>query len=107
MVCCIISCEGDHKFCAGLNESEYYDKYFSIIRFHLESVQLWDRPFKRTNSKDCTLWYQLKSNVSDTQKSSDEVLCRLCKRLNSFLDHQRRRSDVSSGMCLKRQQPSS
>ncbi|XP_065908252.1 uncharacterized protein [Dysidea avara] len=107
MVCRIISCEGDHKFCPGLNESEYYDKYFSIIRFHLESVRLWDRPFKRIDSKDCTLWYQLKSNASDMQKSSDEVLCRPCKRLNSYLDHQRRRSDVSLGTCLKRQQPSS
>ena len=41
------------------------------------------------------------------QKSSDEVLCRPCKRLNSYLDHQRRRSDVSPGTRLKRQQPSS
>ena len=41
------------------------------------------------------------------QKSSDEVHCRPCKRLNSYLDHQRRRSDVSPGVRLKRQQPSS
>ena len=51
LVCCMISSEGDHKFCLGLNVSEYYDKYHSVICFHLKSVRLWDRPFKRIDSE--------------------------------------------------------
>ena len=45
-VCCVISSEGDHKFCPGLNVNEYYDKFHFIICFHIKSVQLWDQPFK-------------------------------------------------------------
>ena len=106
-VCHMISSEGDYKFCPGLDVSEYYDKYHSVIRFHLKSVRLWDRPFTRIDSKNCALWYQLKGNASAVQRSSDEVLCRPCKRLTSDLNHQRRRSDVSPARRLKRQQPSS
>jgi len=106
-VCCIISSEGDYKFCPGLNLTEYDEKYHAMIRYHVKSVRVWERPFTRIDSENCKLWHQLNSNASENEKSSEEVLCRPCKRLRSDLNHQRRRSDVSPARCLKRQQPSS
>jgi len=106
-ICLTISSEGDYKFCPGLDQTEYYEYYHSVIRFHLKSVRLWERPFQRIDSVNCTLWHQLKSNATEIEKSSVEVLCRPCKRLKSDLDHQRRRSDVSPARRLKRQLPSS
>ena len=32
-VCHLVSTQGDHKFCPGLDEREYYDIYYSVIRY--------------------------------------------------------------------------
>ena len=49
-VCHLVSTQRNHKFCPGLDEREYYDNYYSVIRYHLKSGQLWDKPFKRIDS---------------------------------------------------------
>ena len=105
--CFIISKKGDYKFCPGLDQKEYYDRYFAMIRYYLKSVRLWDRPFKRIDSVKCFLWFQLKQNAPTAEKSNQAVLCRSCKRLHSDLDYQYKRSDVSPARRLKRQHPSS
>ena len=87
-VCFIISEKGDYKFCPGLDQKEYYDRYFAVIRYHLKSVRLWDRPFERIDSMKRFLWYQLKKNASREKKNNHAVLCRSCKWLHSDLDHQ-------------------
>ena len=106
-MCRIISNEGNYKFCPGIDCREYYENYFSIIRYNIASVGIWDRPFECVDSVNCLLWHQLKHNATYEEKESEEVLCRPCKRLCTDLDHQRRRSDVSSSKRIERLQLSS
>jgi len=106
-LCRIISNKDNYKFCPGIDTKEYYEHYHSVIRYNIATVRIWDRPFKRIDSKNCLLWYQLKHNATYKEKESEQVLCRPCKKLHSNLDHQRRRSDVSPERRIKRQQPSS
>ena len=106
-VCDIISKEGGYKYCPGIDVKHYYDHYHSIIRYHIKSVRSWDLPFKRIDSINCSIWHQLARNATAVVKSSDMVLCKPCKRLQSDLDHQRRRSQVSPLRRASRQLPSS
>ena len=61
--CQIISMEGGYKFCPGLDETQYFERYYSVIRYHLKSVRLWDKPFKRIDSVNCLLWHKLNSQA--------------------------------------------
>ena len=54
-VCYVISSQGDYNFCPGLDEREYYDNYYTVIRYHLKSVWLWEKPFKRIYSQNCPM----------------------------------------------------
>ena len=84
-ICHIISTEGAYKFCPGLNVTEYYEQYHSAIGYHLQSVRLWDKPFKCVDSVNCLLWHKLNSNARKNEKISSEVLCRACKRLHAYI----------------------
>jgi len=46
-VCAMITRGSEYKFCPGLDEKQYYEDYHSPIGYHLKSVRLWDKPFKR------------------------------------------------------------
>jgi len=94
-ICETIPSKSCHKLCPGIDVEHYYDHYHSVIRYHIKSVRVWDRPFKRIDSTNCIMWHEVSSRVSAVEKSSDIVLCKPCKRLRGYLDHQRRRSEVS------------
>lgn len=106
-VCNIISKEGGYKYCPGIDVNHYFDHYHSIIQYHIKSVRSCELPFKRIDSVNCCIWHQLARNAMAKEKSSDMVLCKPCKRLQSDLDHQRRRSQVSPSRRASRQLPSS
>ena len=67
-MCRIISNEGNYKFCPGIDCREYYENYFSIIRYNIASVRIWDRPFERVDWVNCLLWHQLKHNATYEEK---------------------------------------
>lgn len=94
-VCKIISRNGGYKYCPGLDENEYHNQFYSVIRYHIKSVRLWEIPFKRVDSRNCIIWHQLSAYATLKEKSSDVVLCKACKRLQSDLDYQKHQSDVS------------
>lgn len=106
-VCSKISNDAQYKFCPGLDEKFYYDTYFATIRYHIKSVRVWEKPFSRIDSKNCSLWHQLSNNHSKEEKKSLEALCGSCKRLCTDLEHQKRRSDISPGQKVARLQSSS
>ena len=58
-ICSIISEKAEYKFCLGLNMDHYYEYFFAIIRYHVESCHVWEHPFKRIDSKNCLLWHKL------------------------------------------------
>lgn len=93
--CCVISVKGGYKFCPGIDVQHYYEYFFAIIRYHVESCRVWEQPFKRVDSKKCLLWHKLSPKARLQERDESSVLCRGCKRLRSDLEHQRRRSDVS------------
>ena len=102
----MVSPNTNYKFCPGLEYQHYYDFYFSVIRYHINTVRLWERLFQRVDSINCVLLHQLPHNAPMEEKSLYVVLCKQCKRLRNLLDHQRR-SDVSPARKLQRQQPPS
>ena len=106
-VCDIISRVGEYKFCPGFDVKRYYDEYHSVIRYHINGVRKWEKPFSRMDSKSCLLWHQLAKNASKEDKLSFAVMCKNCKRLQYNLDIQKRRSTVSPARRIARQQPSS
>ena len=106
-ICEIISRKGGYKYCPGIDVVHYFDHYHSVIRYHIKSVRSWELPFKRIDSINCFIWYQIPKNATAVEKSSDMVLCKSCKRLHSDLDYQRRRSQVSPSRRASRQLPSS
>ncbi|XP_065911308.1 uncharacterized protein [Dysidea avara] len=105
--CGVISEKNGYKFCPGLNVQHYHEYFFAVIRYHLESCRLWEHPFKRVDSKNCSLWQKLPVQAPLKDRSKSAVLCRGCKRLNTDLEHQRKRSDVSPAKHAKRLLPSS
>ena len=106
-VCSFLSNNSQYKFCPGLDEKTYFDTYFSTIRYHIKSVRIWEKPFTRIDSKNCSLWHQLSKNSKKEEKKSFEVMCASCKRLHTDLDHQKHRSEVSPARKIARQKPSS
>ena len=87
---------------------EYFDEYQSITRYHIKSLITWEMPFKQINSRNCILLHnKLAENAKGEEKMKSTVHCKACKRLICDLNHQRRRSNVSSSKQLKRLQPSS
>ena len=105
--CCVISVKSGYKFCPGIDVQHYYEYFFAIIRYHVESCRVWEQPFKRVDSKNCLLWHKLPPKARLQERDESTVLCRGCKRLRSDLEHQRRRSDVSQAKRAKRLLPSS
>ena len=105
--CGVISEKNGYKFCPGLNVQHYHEYFFAVIRYHLESCRLWEHPFKRVDSKNCSLWHKLPVQAPLKDCSKSAVLCRGCKRLNTNLEHQWKRSDVSPAKRAKRLLPSS
>ena len=105
--CGVISEKNGYKFCPGLNVQHYHEYFFAVIRYHLESCRLWEHPFKHVDSKNCSLWHKLPVQAPLKDRSKSAVLCRGCKRLNTNLEHQRKRSDVSPAKRAKRLLPSS
>ena len=73
-VCSKLSTDAQYKFCPGLNEKFYYDAFFATIRYHIKSVRIWEKPFNRIDSKNCSMWHQLSKNQSKEEKKSLEVL---------------------------------
>ena len=53
--CKIISRNGGYKYCPGLDENECHNQYYSVIRYHIKSVRLWEIPFKRVDSRNCII----------------------------------------------------
>jgi len=107
-VCFMITRDSEFKFCPGLDEKRYYEDYHSPIGYHLKSVRLWDRPFKRIDSCNCLLWYKIAKNTSLEDKAALVVQCKACKCLYSDLEWQIFRSaDVSPSKKAKRLLPSS
>ena len=91
-------------FCPGVDYQEYFDNYYSVIRFHSKQVNLVMSPFQRVAAKGCLYWYKLPKNATMQEQASDEVLCSACKRLVSDLEYQKKRSSfVSPGRQIKRQ----
>ena len=91
-------------FCPGVDYQDYFDKYYSVIRFHSKQVNLVMSPFQRVDAKGCLYWYKLPKNATLQEQASDEVLCSACKRLLSDLEHQKKRSSlVSPRRRIKRQ----
>lgn len=78
-VCNLLSKNSQYKFCPGLDEKIYFDIYFSIICYHIESVRIWENPFTRIDSKNCFLWHQFSRNSKNEEKKSFEVMCASCK----------------------------
>jgi len=105
--CSIISEKNEYKFCPGFNVEHYYEYFFAVIRYHLESCRVWKHPFDRVDSKNCLLWHKLPLQAPLKGRGESVVLCRGCKRLNTDLEHQRKRSDVSPAKRAKRLLPSS
>lgn len=102
-ICSMITRNSGFKFCPGLDEKRYYGDYHKI-GYHIRSVRLWDKPFKRIDSCNCLLWYKFAKNASLEDKAALVVLCKACKRLYSDLDWQISRSaDVSPSKKAKRQ----
>jgi len=106
-ICKVISKKADFKFCSGIDVDHYYSHYYAVIRYNIKSCCVWDYPFKRIDSKNCSLWHELGKNARYKDRDKSVVLCRGCKRLHNDLDHHRRRSDVSPSKRAKRQLPSS
>ena len=107
-ICNIVSDRGAFKFCPGISEKKYYDEYHLVIRYHIETLRIWEKPFRHIDSRSCLLWHQLAHNAKSEEKLANDVLCKACKRLVCDLDYQSRRSsDVSPSKQIKRLQPSS
>ena len=104
-ICHIISTEGAYKFCPGLNVTEYYEQYHSAIGYHLQSVRLWDKPFKRVDSVNCLLWHKLNSNAR-MRRLAQKCCVEHVRGYVLTLITNVRRSVVSPAIRLKRQQPS-
>ena len=104
----MVSQNASYKFCPGLEYQHYFDFYVKVIRFHISTVRLWQRPFQRVDSIHCILLHQLAHNATMEEKSQYVVLCKQCKRLRALLNHQQNRSSkVDPSTKLQRQQPSS
>ena len=106
-VCSIISVQGGYKYCPGIEVDHYYQYFFSMIRYHIKSCRVWEQPFIRIDSVNCLLWHKLARNAKEEERRSKTVLCKSCKRLCCDLEHQRKRSDVSSSKRAARLLPSS
>jgi len=102
-ICSIILESAGYKFCPGIQEKKYFDEYYSVIRYYIKSIRIWEKPFKRIDSRNCILLHKLAENAKDEEKMENTVLC---KRLICDLDHQRRRSDISPSRKLMWLQPS-
>jgi len=64
-ICLISSTDDGFKFCPGLNVTEYYEQYHSAIGYNIQSVRVWEKPFKHVDSVNCLLWHQISSNVRE------------------------------------------
>ncbi|XP_065894808.1 uncharacterized protein [Dysidea avara] len=108
-LCKLLGDKSQYKFCPGLLQyDQYMSEYNKTIRFHLKKVRLTTFPFKRVDSVDCSLLFQLAHNATKEEKSSKEVKCYPCKSLLLYLKHQKRRtSSETPTRKTKRQQPSS
>ena len=78
-----------------------------MIRYHIKSCRVWEQPFIRIDSVNCLLWHKLARNATAEERRNKSVLCKSCKRLCCDLEHQRRRSNVSSSKHAARLLPSS
>lgn len=95
-------------YCPRIDYQEYYDKHYSVIRFHSKQVNLSTTPFQRVDAKGCLRWHKLPKNATLKEQASTEVLCSFCKRLLRDLEHQKKRSAlVSPSRRIKRQAASS
>ena len=104
----MVSQNASYKFCPGLEYQHYFDFYVKVIRFHISTVRLWQRPFQRVDSIHCILLHQLAHNATMEEKSQYVVLCKQCKRLRALLNHQQNRSSkVDPSTKLQMQQQSS
>ena len=81
-----------HKFCPGLNPSDY-EQQRDIIRFDLKSVRQTQEPFSHVDSVKCNIWSEL-GKVSLERRKADTVLCRACVRLKCDLEHQVKRTSA-------------
>ena len=107
-LCKIIGEKSQYKFCPGIQYEQYMSDYYEVIRFHIKSVRITEFPFKRIDSVNCTLLFQLAHNTTAEEKSLKEVKCYPCKRLVSNLEHQKRRTaSETPTRKVKRQHPSS
>ena len=76
-------------FCSGVDYQEYFNNYYSVIRFHSKQVNLVMPPFQHVDAKGCLYWYKLPKNATLQEQVSNEVLCSACKHLVSDLEHQK------------------
>ena len=83
VICETISSKSCYNLRPCTDVKHYYDHYHSVIRYHIKSVRVWDRPFKRIDSTNCIMWHEVSLRVSVVEKSSAIVLCKPCKRLRS------------------------
>ena len=107
-LCNMFSNQSPFKFCPGIDWEHYEDHYHIVIRYHLKSVRFSTAPFKRVDSVNCKLWYELPVNAPLTDRFTKEVMCSACKRLKRDLDWQRKHTlSESPSRHMKRQAPSS
>ena len=107
-LCKTIGEKSEYKFCPGIQYDQYMNDYYEVIRFHIKSVHLTEFPFKRIDSVNCKLLFQLAHNATAEEKSLKEVKCYPCKRLVFDLEHQKRRTALETPTRkVKRQHPSS
>ena len=70
-----------YKFCPGIGYEEYHQRFYSVIRYNHEQVNVTKAPFQRVDSRKCVLWFKLAHNASKEEKILDEVKCTMCKKL--------------------------
>ena len=107
-VCQMIGNNSNHKFCPGIEMEHYISEYYESIRYHIKSVRVTEFPFKRVDSKNCQLFFELSQNASIAEKDTKVVRCYACKRLVTDLNHQKKRTIAETPTRkIKRQNPSS
>jgi len=83
-------------FCPGIGYQEYFDNYYSVIRFHHKQVNNSASPFQLVDALRCFRWYKLPKNAKLQQQESNEVICSACKKLLRDIEHQKKRSSLVS-----------
>ena len=107
-LCLMLSSQSPYKFCPGIDYKHYEEYYHNVIRYHLKSFKHLSTPFKRVDSVNCRLWFQLPVNSPVVDRYAKVVMCSACKRLKAYLDLQRKRTlSESPSHKIKRQAPSS